>query len=79
MFQLYVCEMLLEQEGVMGHVTLQEFQMDFIPLDTDLLSLEFPLYFKSFYLVSLAIKNIFCVICCRLLVYFPPRYSRWVT
>jgi hypothetical protein len=49
--QYHVCERILEQEGVFGHVTLDEFHLDFIPLDSDLLSLEMPGFFKSFFLV----------------------------
>ena len=50
-FQLHVCELILEQEGVYGHVTINEFQLDFIPLDSDVLSLEVPEFFRSFFLV----------------------------
>ena len=49
--QLHVCEMVLENEGVHGYVTLDEYQLDFIPLDSDILSLEFPHFFASFFLV----------------------------
>lgn len=49
--QLHVCEMILEHEGVMGYVTIHELQMDLVPLDRDILSLELPLFFRSFYLV----------------------------
>lgn len=50
--QLHVCESILESEGVLGHVTFDEFPLELFPLDTDLLSLEFPEFFTSFYLVS---------------------------
>ena len=43
--------MVLENEGVHGYVTLDEYQLDFIPLDGDVLSLEFPHFFASFFLV----------------------------
>ena len=43
--------MVLENEGVYGYVTLDEYQLDFIPLDNDVLSLEFPNFFSSFFLV----------------------------
>ncbi|XP_064620988.1 vacuolar protein sorting-associated protein 33B-like [Lineus longissimus] len=46
----HVCERILEQEGVFGHVSLDEFHLDLIPLDRDLLSLEMPGFFKSFFL-----------------------------
>ncbi|KAK7115615.1 vacuolar protein sorting-associated protein 33B-like [Littorina saxatilis] len=48
--RLHVCEVILENEGVFGHVTLEEFRLDLFPLDTDLLSLEMHSLFKSFYL-----------------------------
>lgn len=48
--KLHICERILESEGVMGHVTMDEFPLDLIPLDADLLSLELPGFFKSFYL-----------------------------
>lgn len=50
--QLHVCEMVLENEGVHGNVTLDEYQLDFVPLDGDVLSLEFPLFLNSYFLVS---------------------------
>ena len=52
-FQLHVCEVILENEGAIGHVTLEEFHLDLFPLDADLLSLEMPSLFRSFYLVGL--------------------------
>lgn len=48
--KLHVCEMILESEGVMGHVTIDEFALELFPLDSDLLSLELPEFFTSFYL-----------------------------
>ncbi|GFN90569.1 vacuolar protein sorting-associated protein 33b [Plakobranchus ocellatus] len=48
--KLHVCEMILENEGVMGHVTIDEFPLELFPLDSDLLSLELPEFFSSFYL-----------------------------
>ncbi|CAH1796198.1 unnamed protein product [Owenia fusiformis] len=45
--KLHVCEQILEQEGVHGYVTIEEFQLDFIPLDTDLVSLELPEFTRS--------------------------------
>ncbi|XP_076444222.1 vacuolar protein sorting-associated protein 33B-like [Babylonia areolata] len=48
--RLHMCEMILEDEGVYGHVTLEEFHLDLFPVDTDLLSLEMPSIFRSFYL-----------------------------
>ena len=37
---------LIEEEGLYGIVTLQEFNPDFIPLDDDLLSLEMNTFFR---------------------------------
>lgn len=51
LFQLHVCDTILEHEGVMGYITLHELHMDLIPLDRDILSLELPQFFRSFYLV----------------------------
>lgn len=48
--RLHVCEMILESEGVFGYVTLEEFHLELFPLDTDLLSMEMPLLFRSFFL-----------------------------
>jgi len=54
-FQLHVCEMVLEREGVHGYVSCEEFPLDLIPLDRDLLSLEMPHFFRSLYLVIIII------------------------
>nr|XP_011447876.2 vacuolar protein sorting-associated protein 33B isoform X4 [Crassostrea gigas]XP_034325604.1 vacuolar protein sorting-associated protein 33B isoform X3 [Crassostrea gigas] len=48
--KLHTCLSVLEYEGVMGCVTVSEFQLDFVPLDKDVLSLELPEFLKSFYL-----------------------------
>lgn len=48
--RLHVCDMLIEQEGVYGYVSTAEFQLDFIPLDRDLISMEVPEFFTSFFL-----------------------------
>ena len=53
LLQLHACELVLEQEGVWGYVTTEEFQMDFIPLDKDILSLELPEFFSSVFLVRI--------------------------
>ena len=50
--QLHSCELILEHEGVYGYVTVEEFPLDFVTLDVDILSLESPKFFRSFYLVS---------------------------
>ncbi|KAL5004270.1 hypothetical protein ScPMuIL_017726 [Solemya velum] len=48
--KLHVCEAILEQEGVYGDVALAEYHLDLIPIDRDILSLELPEFFRSFYL-----------------------------
>lgn len=48
--KLSTCELILEQEGIFGDVTIDEFQLDMIPLDVDLMSFEMPLCFKQFFL-----------------------------
>ncbi|XP_067016760.1 vacuolar protein sorting-associated protein 33B-like isoform X1 [Acropora muricata] len=48
--KLYVCEMILEQEGVYGDVSLEEFKLEFIPLDEDVLTLELPSFLKDYFL-----------------------------
>ncbi|KAJ1922315.1 Vacuolar protein-sorting-associated protein 33 [Mycoemilia scoparia] len=45
-----LCERILEEEGVLGDLTLGEFRMDFVPLERDLLSLELGGTFKDLYL-----------------------------
>ncbi|KAJ2407033.1 Vacuolar protein-sorting-associated protein 33, partial [Coemansia sp. RSA 2530] len=45
-----LCERVLEEEGVLGDITIGEYRMDFIPLESDLLSLELPSTFKELYL-----------------------------
>ncbi|XP_041371533.1 vacuolar protein sorting-associated protein 33B-like [Gigantopelta aegis] len=47
--KLHVCEMILEHEGVFGQITIEEFPLDLIPLDRDLMSMEMPEFFGSFY------------------------------
>ncbi|XP_033634105.1 vacuolar protein sorting-associated protein 33B-like isoform X1 [Asterias rubens] len=48
--KLYVCEMLLEQEGVYGDVEMEDFRLDLIALDRDILSLELPSFFRDYFL-----------------------------
>lgn len=48
--KLHICEMILEQEGVYGDVSLDEFQLEFIPLDEDILTLELPSFLKDYVL-----------------------------
>lgn len=48
-----VVEKILEEEGVLGDLTIQEFPLLFIPLEEDVLSLELENSFEELYLVSL--------------------------
>jgi vacuolar protein sorting-associated protein 33A len=49
-----ICDRVLEEEGVLGDVTIGEYYLDVINLEDDLLSLEMPTSFRDFYLVVLA-------------------------
>lgn len=49
---LHVCEMVLEQEGVIGLVQIEDLHIDFLPLDNDLISLENPDLLKSVFMVN---------------------------
>ncbi|KAJ1839813.1 Vacuolar protein-sorting-associated protein 33, partial [Coemansia sp. RSA 2703] len=44
-----LCERVLEEEGVLGSVSLGEFRMHFVPVDRDVLSLELPSTFAELY------------------------------
>ena len=46
-----VCERILEEEGVLADVQLGEFNMDLVPFDDDLLSLEMDSAFREVALV----------------------------
>ncbi|KAL4227335.1 Vacuolar protein sorting-associated protein 33B [Mactra antiquata] len=48
--KLFLCEMILEQEGVMGSCDLDQVDLDLVPLDVDILSMETPEFFKSYFL-----------------------------
>ncbi|KAG0228443.1 hypothetical protein BGW41_003421 [Actinomortierella wolfii] len=45
-----MCEMVLEKQGVFGSITKREYHLDFIPLEDDLLSLEWDTTFRELYL-----------------------------
>ncbi|CAE6414490.1 unnamed protein product [Rhizoctonia solani] len=45
-----LCDKILEEEGVFGEVTISEFPLEFIPLEDDLISLEWDNTFKEIYL-----------------------------
>lgn len=46
---LHQVEVLLEEEGLYGKVTVHDYAWEIIPLDYDLLSLEFPSLFKQIF------------------------------
>lgn len=48
--KLHACESILEKEGVFGYVNIEEFMLDLVPLDRDVLSLELPDFLPRFYL-----------------------------
>ncbi|XP_052795879.1 vacuolar protein sorting-associated protein 33B-like [Mya arenaria] len=48
--KLFLCETLLEQEGVFGLCELDELDLDLLPLDADIMSMEAPDFFKSYYM-----------------------------
>ena len=47
-----ICNKILEDAGVLGDVSVEEFPLYFIPLEPDVLSLEFEDSFGDLYLVS---------------------------
>lgn len=49
--RLYVCDMILEQEGVIGSLVIEDLNIDLVPLDDDILSLELPQLLNSFFMV----------------------------
>jgi len=46
-----VCERILEEEGVFGDIQLNEFNLDLVPFDDDLASLEMDSAFRELSLV----------------------------
>ena len=40
-----------------GYVNIDEYQLDLIPLDKDILSLELPEFFRSYYLVGVTFRG----------------------
>jgi vacuolar protein sorting-associated protein 33A len=51
-----ICERVLEEKGVYGSVNIGEFQLDLIPFDDDVLSLELEWGYKELFLVSFLIS-----------------------
>lgn len=47
-----ICERVLEEEGVYGEITCDELDIDLIPFEDDLLSLEMDTSFREFFLVT---------------------------
>ncbi|NXY39516.1 VP33B protein, partial [Pomatorhinus ruficollis] len=50
--KFYACEMVLEEEGVFGDVTCDEWSFYLLPLDEDIISMELPEFFRDYFLVS---------------------------
>uniref|UniRef100_A0A8B9E6R2 Vacuolar protein sorting-associated protein 33B n=1 Tax=Anser cygnoides TaxID=8845 RepID=A0A8B9E6R2_ANSCY len=50
--KFYACEMVLEEEGVFGDVTCDEWSFYLLPLDEDIISMELPEFFRDYFLSS---------------------------
>nr|XP_047139704.1 vacuolar protein sorting-associated protein 33B isoform X3 [Hydra vulgaris] len=48
--RLNVCDKILEEEGVFGDVIINEYPLDFITLDVDVISLELPVFYTHLFL-----------------------------
>ncbi|XP_064373846.1 vacuolar protein sorting-associated protein 33B isoform X4 [Dromaius novaehollandiae] len=48
--KFYACEMVLEEEGVFGDVTCDEWSFYLLPLDDDIISMELPEFFRDYFL-----------------------------
>ncbi|GAB6018785.1 Vacuolar protein sorting-associated protein 33B [Chamberlinius hualienensis] len=48
--KLHICERVLEQEGVIGYVEVAGLDLGLLPIDDDVLSLDLPDFYKSFFL-----------------------------
>uniref|UniRef100_T2M5K9 Vacuolar protein sorting-associated protein 33B n=1 Tax=Hydra vulgaris TaxID=6087 RepID=T2M5K9_HYDVU len=48
--KLNVCDKILEEEGVFGDVIINEYPLDFITLDVDVISLELPVFYTHLFL-----------------------------
>ncbi|XP_067327466.1 vacuolar protein sorting-associated protein 33B [Anolis sagrei] len=48
--KFYTCEMVLEEEGIYGDVTWDEWNFYLLPLDDDILSMELPEFFRDYFL-----------------------------
>ena len=58
-----VCEEVLEREGVKGDIQVAEYPLDFIPFDSDVLSLEMEAAFKVGCGVQAAVNILFTAQC----------------
>lgn len=47
-----VCEKIMEREGVYGCVSFDEFPLELLCLDENMLSMEYPNFFREFFVVS---------------------------
>ncbi|NXB05331.1 VP33B protein, partial [Cnemophilus loriae] len=48
--KFYACEMVLEEEGVFGDVSCDEWSFYLLPLDEDIISMELPEFFRDYFL-----------------------------
>lgn len=48
--KLYSCEMVLEEEGIFGDVTCDEWAFVLLPIDEDLISMELPEFFLDYFM-----------------------------
>ncbi|XP_044135433.1 vacuolar protein sorting-associated protein 33B [Bufo gargarizans] len=48
--KFYTCDMILEQEGVYGDVTSDEWPFYLLPLDDDIISMELPEFYRDYFL-----------------------------
>ncbi|XP_048473016.1 vacuolar protein sorting-associated protein 33B [Rhincodon typus] len=50
--KFFMCETVLEEEGIFGDVTFDEWAFYLLPLDDDIISMELPEFFRDYFLVS---------------------------
>lgn len=66
-----VCEKVFQEEGIFADVTLAQYPLDFIPFDSDILSLELDTAYKASLHGSAA--SVACFLMCS-----PPSPCLWV-
>ncbi|KAM6426348.1 vacuolar protein sorting-associated protein 33B isoform 2-T2 [Liasis olivaceus] len=49
--KFYPCELLLEEEGIYGDVTWDEWSFSLLPVDDDIISMELPEFFRDYFLM----------------------------